>query len=170
MITLFCFTTLAYGCKSGSDVDSQTEPEAIEEAAAAEAAEEAPPEEGVEPAEEASPPNEVPGGGDGDPHSGEHQGWTNGDDSEERLGGMAVILDEGEYDASVVVSQPGAAVGDLTHCPVSGGVFAVTAEHPTIQHEGGEYYVCCRRCMRRFEEDPAVASGNVVEPAVGTGE
>jgi len=59
------------------------------------------------------------------------------------------------FDETDVVAQPGADVGDLVRCPVSGAVFRVTEERPLVEHEGRSYYVCCGGCAGRFAEEPA---------------
>ncbi len=69
--------------------------------------------------------------------------------------GVENVLAAGEYDESDVVAQPGASVGDIAICPVSGETFTVTADSPFFEHEGGTYYFCCPRCVRPFQRDPA---------------
>lgn len=67
---------------------------------------------------------------------------------------MEQTLEEGEYDPSDVVRQPGAEVGDIAQCPVSGEVFTVTADHSYFDTEEGRVYFCCPNCIRRFQRDP----------------
>jgi hypothetical protein len=50
-------------------------------------------------------------------------------------------------------TQPGVAVGDLTYCPVSGAVFTVSAESPTVDVEGEAYQFCCDACAAYFTEN-----------------
>ena len=59
------------------------------------------------------------------------------------------------YDETDIVAQPGAAVGDLVRCPVSGAVFRVDGERPQVEHGGATYHVCCAGCSRRFAQEPA---------------
>lgn len=58
------------------------------------------------------------------------------------------------FDEADVVAQPGAEVGDLVRCPVSGAVFRVSEERPLVEHEGRSYYVCCAGCAGRFAGEP----------------
>jgi YHS domain-containing protein len=67
---------------------------------------------------------------------------------------MEHTLAEGEYEASDVVRQPGAEVGDISQCPVSGEVFRVTEDHTYFDIEDGRVYFCCPNCIRRFQRDP----------------
>ena len=53
-----------------------------------------------------------------------------------------------------VVAQPGAGVGQLTRCPVSGVVFAVGEESVSVSHAGKDYYLCCGGCERKFMQNP----------------
>jgi YHS domain-containing protein len=59
------------------------------------------------------------------------------------------------YDPGDVVTQPGAVVGWLTRCPVSGVVFAVTTGSARVDHAGKTYYLCCDRCSGKFRDAPA---------------
>lgn len=54
-----------------------------------------------------------------------------------------------------IVPATNAKVGDLTKCPVSGGVFQVDANTPWVSHEGKTYPVCCPGCAARFKADPS---------------
>lgn len=88
------------------------------------------------------------------------------------------ILTEGEYDEADLVPQPGASVGDIAICPVSGEAFTVTIDSPFFEHDGGTYYFCCPSCVRPFQRDPAAhlgggsdmqvvtAAGTAFDPAV----
>lgn len=66
---------------------------------------------------------------------------------------MDLVLAEGSFDPSAVVRQPGAKIGDITRCPVSGEAFTVTDAHPHVTHEGQEVYFCCPGCIRRFQRN-----------------
>ena len=68
--------------------------------------------------------------------------------------GMENVLAEGEYSAGDLVAQPGASVGDMTTCLVSGEAFRVTEDSPYFDHEGARVYFCCASCIRRFQRDP----------------
>ena len=57
-------------------------------------------------------------------------------------------------DPSAIVPQPGAKVGDVTKCLVSGEVFTVTENKPHVNYNGHEIYFCCRRCVGKFQADP----------------
>ncbi len=69
-------------------------------------------------------------------------------------GGMYHVLRTGQYDPADLVAQPGAAIGDLTQCPVSSEVFRVTEDAPFVDHEGQNVYFCCPRCIRTFQRSP----------------
>lgn len=64
------------------------------------------------------------------------------------------LLRDGEYDPDQLTPQPGASVGDITRCPVSGNVFVVTEAHPVIETEGGPIFVCCSRCVAAYQRNP----------------
>jgi YHS domain-containing protein len=55
---------------------------------------------------------------------------------------------------SEVKEQPGASVGDITRCPVSGVAFQVTNQVPSHNHLGTVLYFCCKECMLRFLGEP----------------
>ena len=80
---------------------------------------------------------------------GDHAGHDHGDDDI-----MDLVLKEGEYDEADVVRQPGAKIGDLVRCTVSGEAFVVTDRHTHVTHEGEEVYFCCPGCIRRFQRNP----------------
>lgn len=67
---------------------------------------------------------------------------------------MAHVVEEGSYDPAEVVLQPGAAVGDLAQCPVSGEVFRITEDHTYFEHAGEPVFFCCPGCIRRFQREP----------------
>jgi YHS domain-containing protein len=48
------------------------------------------------------------------------------------------------------VPQPGAKVGDLTYCPVSGAVFEVKETSGKTDVDGKTYYFCCDNCAKQF--------------------
>ena len=83
------------------------------------------------------------------------------------VAGMENVLEEGEYDPADVVAQPGANVGDITTCPVSDQVFTVTEDAPFIEHNGQNVYLCCARCVRRFQRDPEGFLAGIGNPANG---
>ncbi len=56
----------------------------------------------------------------------------------------------GQNDLSVV--QPGAAVGQLAYCPVSGVVFSVKDDGPVAMLDGKPLHFCCEACARKFAE------------------
>lgn len=58
------------------------------------------------------------------------------------------------YREADLASQPGAAVGRLTRCPVSGVVFRVAVEGPRQALDGREYQFCCDSCSRLFAKEP----------------
>lgn len=59
------------------------------------------------------------------------------------------------YEEKDVVAQPGAKVGDLARCPVSGVVFQVTETSPVVTRDGGPLYVCCAMCQAKAAADAA---------------
>jgi YHS domain-containing protein len=63
------------------------------------------------------------------------------------------------YDEADVAAQPGAAVGQLTRCPVSGVVFTVDQNGTAVTHGGRTWYLCCGGCERKFRQDPARFTG-----------
>ena len=50
--------------------------------------------------------------------------------------------------------QPGVSAGELTYCPVSGAVFTITAESPTVDVDGQAYRFCCDACAAYFRASP----------------
>lgn len=104
----------------------------------------------------------------GDDHAGhdhgDHAGHDHGDHAghdhaanDDHAGDdiMDLVLKEGTFDADAVVRQPGAKIGDITRCTVSGEAFPVTDAHPHVTYEGEEIYFCCPGCIRRFQRNPA---------------
>ncbi len=59
-----------------------------------------------------------------------------------------------KYDKSEVAPQPGAAVGKVARCPVSGVFFRVREESPKAAVAGAPYRFCCASCARIFGKDP----------------
>jgi len=59
------------------------------------------------------------------------------------------------YKEAELVSQPGAKIGNLTRCPVSGVVFKVGITNPTVKYKGVAYRTCCSMCSKRFRAQPA---------------
>ena len=57
--------------------------------------------------------------------------------------------------ADKIKAQPGLTVGDITRCPVSSEVFRIKANSPKAVVDGKTYYVCCKRCVGKFEKNPA---------------
>lgn len=64
------------------------------------------------------------------------------------------LLRDGEYNPDDVRPQPGATVGEITRCPVSGNVFVVTEGHPYVETDEGRLFVCCSRCVTAFDQNP----------------
>lgn len=60
-----------------------------------------------------------------------------------------------DYDEADVVAQPGAKVGDLTRCPVSGVVFVVQEDQPRYGSNGQTWYTCCAMCLGKLQEKPS---------------
>jgi hypothetical protein len=60
-----------------------------------------------------------------------------------------------DYDPKDLVPQPGAKVGQLTQCPVSGVIFAVDASRPRVQLAANDYATCCESCAHKLRENPA---------------
>ena len=55
-------------------------------------------------------------------------------------------------------------VGDVTECPVSKDVFKISDKAPTVEHNGGTYYFCCKGCVEKFAADPdKYTSGGATE-------
>lgn len=57
--------------------------------------------------------------------------------------------------ADKIKAQPGLTVGDITRCPMSDEVFRIKANSPTSVVDGKTYYLCCKRCVGKFEKNPA---------------
>lgn len=99
-------------------------------------------------------------GGAGDEGAHDHQGHNHGEHAglDEEMEGhddiMRFVREEGEYDPADVKRQPGAALGDLARCPISGEVFEITEDHAFLEYEGQNVYFCCPSCIRRFQRDP----------------
>lgn len=72
--------------------------------------------------------------------------------SAEAAGEMCSGMTSKDYDDDDVVPQPGAKIGDLTKCLISGKVFRVTKSSPHIEHKGKTYYTCCPSCIPTLEK------------------
>lgn len=59
-----------------------------------------------------------------------------------------------KHSAKDVFAQPGAKVGKLTQCPVSGVVFAVDASRPHVRIGKADYVTCCGSCARKLKATP----------------
>ncbi len=59
-----------------------------------------------------------------------------------------------KHSAKDVVAQPGAKVGKLTQCPVSGVVFAVDADRPHLRIANADYVTCCDKCAQKLKANP----------------
>jgi len=59
-----------------------------------------------------------------------------------------------KYDSKDVMAQPGAKVGRLAQCPVSGVVFLVDAHRPHVKIAGADYVTCCDRCATKLRQNP----------------
>lgn len=68
---------------------------------------------------------------------------------------MSCAASAESYSQADVVAQPGAQVGQLTRCPVSGVVFTVTESHASYEKDGQTWFTCCGGCMKKLEEDTA---------------
>ena len=141
---------------SGSDDSAAATNEPAVEAEAAASEDEAQVEEAQADDQE---PTTMPS--EADPHAGHEMA----DEDHANAPGMEHVRREGEYDPADLVGQPGAAIGDLTTCPVSGEVFEVTEDAPYIEHGGQNVYFCCARCIRRFQRNPDEYLGAMAEPA-----
>ena len=60
-----------------------------------------------------------------------------------------------DYAEADIVAQPGTHTGELTRCPVSGVVFRVAADNPTVRYKGREFRLCCGGCESKFRANPA---------------
>jgi len=56
---------------------------------------------------------------------------------------------QGEVPEGDIVAQPGAGVGDLVRCPVSGVVFEIKEAQPSVEVNGETHYTCCASCAQR---------------------
>ena len=70
-----------------------------------------------------------------------------------RFSGCAMSCGAGpKVDRNAAHIQPGAEVGDLAFCVVSGAVFNVTGASPRRVVGGKTIYFCCEACARYFSE------------------
>ena len=74
--------------------------------------------------------------------------WESVDPAFQGCGGVGACGARGRNDAAIV--QPGAKIGQLTYCPVSGAVFEVKAESPKAEVDGKPMYFCCEACAQHF--------------------
>ena len=51
------------------------------------------------------------------------------------------------------VVEPGAKIGDLTYCPVSGAVFRIKESTQRVDVHGKTLYLCCEGCARYFAQN-----------------
>ncbi len=51
------------------------------------------------------------------------------------------------------VVQPGAKIGDLTYCPVSGAVFRIKESSQRVDVHGKTLYLCCEGCARYIAQN-----------------
>lgn len=58
------------------------------------------------------------------------------------------------YKENELAPQPGAPIGALTHCVVSGVVFRVRKDGASAAAGGQTYHFCCGTCARLFRENP----------------
>ena len=61
---------------------------------------------------------------------------------------------ESDYKKSDIVDITDAEVGDITMCPVSGAIYKVKEDSPTLEHGGETFHSCCDGCAKKFKEDP----------------
>ena len=59
-----------------------------------------------------------------------------------------------QHSAKDVLAQPGAKLGKLTQCPVSGVVFAVDASRPHVRIAKADYVTCCGQCAKKLKANP----------------
>jgi YHS domain-containing protein len=88
-----------------------------------------------------------------DEASGDMAGMEHGAMAHTDHGGMD-MHEVGEYDPADWSNQPGASVGDVTRCPVSGEEFRVTEDSTFFEHNGEKVYFCCPGCIRQFQRNP----------------
>ena len=58
-------------------------------------------------------------------------------------------------DRAAARSQPGAVLGDVVYCPVSGAVFRVGEQSPQRQSRDRTFYFCCEACAGWFTKHEA---------------
>lgn len=61
-------------------------------------------------------------------------------------------LTSDQYAGREIVDQPGATIGDLARCPISGAVFEISESSPSAEQKSEMYYVCCGGCITQLEE------------------
>lgn len=115
-----------------------------------------PPTEGATSQPSTDAPTTQPTGADEHAGHGDHGHGDHGHAAEPAAGGgMDHGLAEGTYDPADVVAQPGAQIGQLARCPISGEVFRVEDTSAYYDHEEQRVYFCCASCIRRFQRDPS---------------
>ena len=62
-------------------------------------------------------------------------------------------LTASEYGDEEIADQPGAEIGQLTRCPISGSVFRVGEMSPKTVQKGQTYYTCCGGCIDQLDKD-----------------
>jgi hypothetical protein len=62
--------------------------------------------------------------------------------------------------AAWVKPQPGAKVGDFVRCPVSGSIFDVKPDSPSVTIDGKTIYTCCAPCAKRFKRESKLSASN----------
>jgi hypothetical protein len=73
-------------------------------------------------------------------------------DSEMAKGCEVGCAFSGKVNTDAVVPQPGATVGDLVRCPVSGVIFKIKPDNPQIMYSGKTFFTCCAGCAARFNK------------------
>lgn len=68
--------------------------------------------------------------------------------------------DEESAPSETLVAPGEAKIGDKTTCLVSKHTFTVSADSPTVEHEGKTYFFCCPGCDEKFMQDPAKYLGS----------
>ena len=59
-----------------------------------------------------------------------------------------------DYDESQIVDPLTASSGDITKCPVSGAIYIVKDDSPTLSHDGKNFHSCCTTCADIFKTNP----------------
>ena len=72
----------------------------------------------------------------------------------------AVTTEAESAPEETLVAPDEAKIGDKTTCLVSKHTFTVSADSPTVEHEGKTYFFCCPGCDEKFMQDPAKYLGS----------